>query len=161
MLQALIAVGGTAILYFLIIAPIVSFRSHMQKEFDSNMDKLNKLDTIHEEYRDARDQVARYRSQLMSGQGTTSQIEETAKSLNILRNKVYTRDMPSNIQDKYKKISTDVKFEGVDIKSMIEFIYRMENSGKLTKVSYIRINQALKGRNMYDVTLKLDTLSAP
>lgn len=160
MLQGL---GGVAILiiaYFLVIMPIMSFRSSIQKKFESNMSRLNRLDTIYSEYQEVKDKITRYRGQLVNTQGTTTLIEENAKALNILKNKVYTRDMPSNLQDKYKKISTDVKFEGIDIKSALDFIYKMENSGRLIRVSYLRINQALKGRNMYDVTIKFDTLAS-
>jgi len=35
----------------------------------------------------------------------------------------------------------------------------MENSGVLVKISYLRINQAFKGRDTYDVTLKFDSVS--
>jgi hypothetical protein len=35
----------------------------------------------------------------------------------------------------------------------------MENSNRLLKISYLRIHQALKGRDMYDIILKIDSLS--
>jgi len=160
LLQILAAVAGVLLLYFIVISPILSLRSRINTEFESNMARLNQLDKIYGEYREVRDKVSQFNAQINSTRGLTSLIEENAQSLNIIRNKTYTRDRPTITQGKFKKVSADVRFEGVDINSILNFIYRMENSGILTKISYLRINQTIKGRNTYDVTITFNSVTS-
>ncbi len=159
LLQILAAVAGVLVLYFLVISPILSLRNSINTEFESNMSKLNQLDKIHEQYREIRDKMSQFNAQTGSTRGLTSIIEENAQSLNIIKNKTYTRDRPTITQGKFKKVSADVRFEGVDINSILNFIYKMENSGLLTKISYLRINQTIKGRNTYDVTITFNSIT--
>jgi hypothetical protein len=155
--------GGFALvlgIYFLIISPLMSLKSSIDSEYENNAMKLDQLDRIHEEYINIKQKSSLYSSQLQNSQGTLTLIEEHAKTHNILKNKVLTQEQPGNVQDKYKKITTDVKFEGIDITSALNFIYSMENCGKLIRVSYLRISQILKGKSTYDVTIKFETLTS-
>ena len=158
LLQLLALLVGVLLVYFLIISPILSLRESINSEYESNMAKLNPLDKLYEQYRDIRQKISQYNAQLNNTRGITSLIEENAQSLNIIKNKTYTRDRPTITQGKYKKISADVRFEGVDINSIMNFIYKMENSGMLMKISYLRINQTIKGRNTYDVTITFNSV---
>ncbi len=160
LLQVLAVVVGIVAIFFLIISPILSIRLSINKEYESNMARLNALDKIYDQYREIRDKFSQYNAQLNSTKGLTSLIEENAQNLNIIRNKTYTRDRPTVTQGKYKKISADVRFEGVDINSILNFIYRMENSGMLVRISYLRINQTIKGRNTYDVTITFNSVTS-
>jgi len=160
LLQALAALIGVVAIFFLVISPILNLRESINKEYESNMNKLNMLDKIYGQYREVRDKISQYNAQLNNTKGLTSLIEENAESLNIIKNKTYTRDRPTVTQGKYKKISADVRFEGVDINSILNFIYRMENSGMMVKISYLRINQTIKGRNTYDVTITFNSVSS-
>jgi type II secretory pathway component PulM len=160
LLQLLAVVVGIVLIYLLIISPILSLRESINKEFEANMSKLNALDKIYEQYRDMKDKISQYNTQLNNTRGITSLIEENAQGLNIIKNKTYTRDRPTITQGKYKKISADVRFEGIDINSIMNFIYKMENSGMLMRISYLRINQTIKGRNTYDVTITFNSVTS-
>src|SRR3990172_533682 len=160
LLQLLAVMGGMLLVYLLVISPILSLRENINKEFESNMPRVNSLDKIYEQYREVKDKISQYNAQLNNTRGITSLIEENAQSLNIIKNKSYTRDRPTISQGKFKKISADVRFEGVDINSIMNFIYKMENSGMLMKISYLRINQTIKGRNTYDVTITFNSVSS-
>lgn len=160
LLQILAVLVGILAVYFLVISPILSIHEHISNEFATNMSKLNSLDKLYDEYREIRQSVSRYQSQLNSTQGLTSLIEENAQSANIAKNKTYNRDRPTVPQGKYKKISADVRFEGVDINSLLNFIYKMENSGMLVRISYLRINQTVKGRNTYDATITFNSVTS-
>jgi len=159
LLQILIVIVSALILYFLIITPIVKLKSSISDEFENNQSRLQKLDKIYEEYHGIRQKKTQYESLLKQNRGITTLIEENEKNANILKNKSYTRDHPGKVQNNYKKISTYVRFEGVDIQSILKFIDAMENSGSLIKLSYIRINLALKERDAYDVTMKFESVT--
>ncbi len=151
---------GVLLIYFLIISPIVDFKTSLKNEYESNTERLNTLDRLYGQYLQLKSEKEKYQNLLKSNIGISSLIENLAKETNILDNKAYTRDNPSNIQGKFKKVSTEVKFEGVNISSLMKFIYRLENSNKVVKISYMRVRLALKGKDVYDVTLKIDSYTS-
>ena len=159
LLKILLSLIGILFVFFFIISPIYDFKINMDNENESNILKLNKLDSLYEKYLRLDKKKKDYSNLLRSGVSVTSLIDTYAKEIRIFNNKAYTRDHPSNIQSKYKKITTDVKFESIDITSALKFIYKMENSNRIIKVIYLRMQQALKGKNTYDVTIKFDTYS--
>jgi hypothetical protein len=146
-----------AIVYLFIVRPLVSFRESTSREFENNAQNLVKLDKIFEEYLSVKEKNARYNLLLRNSSGLTTLIEENAQAVNILKNKTSNRDNPSSLQNKYHGLSTEVKFEGVDIKSVVNFIYKMENSDRLVKISYLNIKQALNQTRTYDVIIKFDS----
>jgi type II secretory pathway component PulM len=160
LLQIMGVIIGIVLIYFLIITPIMSLRDSINREYEQNMTKLTMLDKLYEQYQELKQKNSQYSALLNNTRGLTSLIEENAQALNIIKNKTYTRDRPMVALGKYKKISAAVRFEGVDINSILNFIYKMENSGMLVQISYLRINQTIKGRNTYDVTLTFNSLTS-
>ncbi|HPI89171.1 MAG TPA: type II secretion system protein GspM [Spirochaetota bacterium] len=159
LLRILAVIAGITAAYYLVVSPLLSYRASSQDESKSSKEKIDKLASIYEDYRETKNKKTQYEKMLRQSKGVTTLIEEYAKKTGILENKVYTRDTPGTRQDQYKKVSTDVKFEGVSIVPMLEFIYDMENSGLLIKISSLRITQAFKGRDTYDVTIKFDSVT--
>ncbi len=161
--RLMIALGvliGLVVIYFAIVSPILSMKDRGKRDTESNISRLNNLDKIYEHYRAIKQEMQAINSQLGQTKGITTIIEENAQSANIINKKSYTRDRPTIVQSKYKKVSADVKFEGADITSILNFIYKMENSGMLIHVSYLRLNQTIKGRNTYDVTITFNSLTS-
>ena len=158
LLQILGGLAAVLAVYYLIITPIVEYHSRIETESVGAKENLYKLAKIYDKYNNLKQKKTSYERSLKSGKAVTTLIEEYAAKVGILENKVYTRDHPGARQDKYKKMSTDVKFEGVSIVPILEFIYHMENSGNLINISYLRINQAFKGRETYDVMIKFDSV---
>ncbi len=146
-------------LYFFIISPIINFKYNLEKEYETNLSRLNSLDNLYEKYIEITQQKEHYLNLLRNNEGITTLIENFSKETNLLKNKTYTRDNPSIVQNKFKKFSTDVKFESVDMKSMLNFIYKLENSNKIIKITDLRIQQAIKGKNTFDVSLRIDSFT--
>jgi len=160
LLHVLIAVVVVIGAYMFIITPVIEYKSGIETENESHITRLNKLDSLYSDYRKITGIKNKYTRLLENRQSVTTLVEENAANANILKNKGYLRDHPSNIQNKYKKVTTDVKFENVDMKSMINFLYKMENSNKLLRITYLRINQTYKDRNTYDATIKIDSYTS-
>ncbi|MDY6967984.1 MAG: type II secretion system protein GspM [Spirochaetota bacterium] len=160
LLKILITFILIVFIYFLIISPIIDFINSSDEEMSDNIGNLNKLDRIYNEYMEISEKKSRYLKQLnKKNENITSLIEQWANSTNIASNIAYTRRTQSNIQNKYIRITTNVKFDGVAIQPLLKFIYEVENSGKLLKINYLRIYQGLKGTNTYDVILKIDSFT--
>jgi len=85
----------------------------------------------------------------------TALVEQWAASAKVTRNIADTRSTQTNIQNKYVKITTTIKLDSVAIEPLLNFIYHIESSNLLLKINYIRIQEAIKGRNTYDVSLKI------
>jgi len=160
LLKILAGIIGGVLTYFLIISPLISMKREFASRHDENLSKIEKLGIIYSEYNDIRQKRVRYESQINSGQGITTLIEENAKTLGITNNKSYVRVVPGNAKDGYKKESADVRFVGVNITTILKFIYNMEHSNSLVTTSYLRINEALKGRDIYDVDIKFDSVTS-
>jgi len=88
-----------------------------------------------------------------------SMIEQWASSAGVSGAIAYTRSTQTTIQNKYTMITTIMKFDGVAIEPLLKFMYEVENSSMLLKISYLRMREAIKGADTYDVELKINTYS--
>jgi hypothetical protein len=160
LLQILAAVAGCAAVYFLIIAPFLAFRNSAEDITRKNVQDLNRMDALNDEYREIKQNKTRYMSMLSGkNENVTTLIEQWATSADVTRHIAYTRRSQSNIQNKFIRVTTDVKLEGAPIQKIMRFLYEITNSNHLLKVSYLRIYQGLKGSDTYDVILKIDNYS--
>lgn len=151
---------GIVVLYFVVVSPFIHFKDKSEDELRNNIDRLNQLDKIYAQYREIKNKKAKMMAFLnRRDENITSLVEQWATSTNIAKNIAYTRRTQSNIQNKFVRITTDIKFEGIPIDKILRFIYEVENSNKMLKVSYLRIQQGLKGTNTYDVVLKIDSFT--
>jgi len=144
-------------LYFLLIKPFLEQQKNIELSSNTNLVKLNQLEKIYKSYREVKHEKENLEKLLKNSGGITSLIEEMARKTNILDKKAYSRDHPTNIKNKYKKITTDIKFESVPIESIVRFIYELEQSDKIIKIGYLKINEAIRDKKTYDITLKIET----
>jgi hypothetical protein len=158
--QLLGGVVGFALLYFLVISPLANLKRGSEGQIRQNMESIAKIDSIYDEYKDIRQKKTQYMAQLANKNANiTSLIEQWATSANITKNIAYTRRTQTNIQNKYVMTTTIMKVDSVAIEPLLKFIYEVENSSMLLKVSYIRMREAIKGSDTYDVELKINTYS--
>lgn len=156
LLILLLALTGVLIIYYGLINPLLTFQNDTNNSAESAIERISKLDDIYRQYKDIRDKKSNIERRLKDTSGVSALVEENAAKTGILNNKVYNRDREMNLQNKIKKIITEVKFEGIGIKPALEFIHSMENSNKLIRVSSLQINQAVKERGNYDVTISFE-----
>lgn len=156
LLQVLVAISATIAVFFLIINPIIKLKTGNRSDMQKTFSDLSKIDKIYQEYREIREQKNNYMAQLnRKDANITALVEQWAASAKVTRNIADTRSNQTNIQNKYIKITTTIKLDSVAIEPLINFIYNIESSNLLLKINYIRINEAIKGRNTYDVSLKI------
>ena len=159
LLQILIVLVVIVIIYYLIVSPLIEMASNAENELKNNINSIEKLEKLHEEYRKVKAKKEKYKKQLSKSENITSLVEQWANSTNVASNIAYTRRSQTTLQNKYIRITTNIKFNGVAIQSFLKFIYEVENSKKLLKTSYLRIRPALKGTSKYDIDLKIDSFT--
>jgi hypothetical protein len=157
LLKVLIICIAAVAVYYFIVTPIIGLTGSAEDEVKKNIDDLHKLENIYKQYRGIQQKNQKYTSMLSKkNENTTSMIEQWANSTGIAKNIAYTRGSQSTIQNKYTRITTDIRIEGVAIQQFLKFLYEVENSENLLKVNYLKITPALKGTNTYDINLKID-----
>lgn len=157
LLKILIGLVAAIALFYIIVKPMLSIKSSVESGRSAGVERLNELENLYQQYKTTQDKLAETNRLMDDTRGVSALVEENAEKTGILSNKVYNRDKEANLQNKFKKITTEVKFEGVNIKSALDFLYYMENSGKMIHTSSLRINQAVKERSSYDVTLSFES----
>lgn len=145
--------------YFLIIQPVADFKNNADSSYEKNMARLNKLEEINASYREILAEKSRLNSSTPQGNGLAPLVDEISGSLNITGNKAYLRESPGVIQNGIQKVTTEIKFEGVTITSLLEFINRLENSNSTLKIKSILINSGIKERSRYDAILTVVSLT--
>ena len=158
LLYLLGVIAAIALVYFFIIRPVMLYRSNTEKIAGDNISRLKKMEQLNEEYKRVRQEKTHYLSLLENkNEKTTELIQQWSTSNNIDRNIAYTRKSQSNVQNKYIRVTTDVKIEGVAIHPLIKFLYDIESSNELIRDQYVRINKGMKGTDTYDALIKIDS----
>lgn len=153
LLQILAVLIGIMFLYYFLILPVKNFKAKSDNFNKSNLDKLVRFDELIFQYRDATNEKQRLENAIVSGTGISTLVDEIGISLNISGNKVYLRERPGRIQEGIQTITTEMKFEGLNIKSLLEFISRLENSNTMLKIRNMTLTSGLKDTNRYDAVI--------
>lgn len=161
LLRILLVIIGIFLVYGLIIAPLWRLKQESRKSWDQNSTRLAELDSLYGEYREIQEKKGRINELMRDTRSVSTLIEECAKNANILQNKSDNRDTTTNVQNKYQKITTEVRFESVDIRPLMKFLYDMEHSEKYVRMTYLLVKQTFKERQTYDVTVKFESYKLP
>jgi len=152
LLAVLIALITGLVLYYLIISPLVNFKKNADRSLELNFSKINRLDDIYAEYKDI--QLQKNQLNVNAENSTiTSIVEEAASSLGISSNRVLLDNNPGVIKDGIQLMTTEIKFEGLSIKNLLSFIYKVENSGAPVKIKKLTVTAGFKGKNRYDLVM--------
>ncbi len=149
----------TGICYYFILSPIVEFKKNSDDIYNRNRLKIGKLDEIYAEYKEIVSDKSKLNAVASESSGIGSMIDGIASSLNISSNKVYLNEKPGIIQNEIQKITTEVKFEGVPIKALLEMINRIERSNVPLKIESLVIYSGIKERSRYDSVITIVSLN--
>jgi hypothetical protein len=162
--KLLILAATLAVLVFgynFIVRPLMDSNAGGAKQTMDNATRMKRMSQLYEEYKKIRLEKTRYTTLLENKtEKTTEIIQQCATSNNIDKNIGYTRKSQSNVQNKYIRVTTDVKLEGVAIGPLTKFIFDMENSNDSVRVQYLRITKGLKGTDTYDAIIKIDSFTS-
>lgn len=160
--KLLYVLGGlliTGFVYFFIISPIIEFKKDSNDIYTRNILKINKLDEIYSEYKDVIAEKGKLNAVASANSGIGAMVDEIATSLGIIGNKVYLKENPGIVQNGIQKMTTEIKFEGIQIKSFMDFINRVENSNTPLKIQSVVIYSGIKERSRYDSVITIVSLS--
>lgn len=159
LLLVLAGILFTGFIYYFIISPIIELKKESNDVFNKNRLKIVKIDEIYAEYKDILIEKNKLNAVASSNVGIGALIDDIASGLNIKSNKVYLKENPGVIQNGFQKMTTEVKFEGIPVKSLLEFINRLESSNTPLKIQSLVIYSGIKERSRYDAVITVVSLS--
>lgn len=156
LLKVLGAVAVFGVVYFFVIMPLFSLWQSADQVQNSNQARISRIERIYNEYNVIKVKRTRYETLLNNkNDNLTTLIQQVASSNGIAGNIAYTRRTQTNVQNKYVKITTDVKIDGVPIQNLLKFMHDIENSNNLVFISSVRINQGIRDTKKYDALIKI------
>lgn len=163
MLLAVLAVLAAVVIVNYVIMPLASSIGSAGESGGGSTDSaadIDKIGRLADEYRRIRQEKTQLLTMLdAKNENTVTMIQQFATSNNIDKNISGTRRSQSNIQNKYIRITTEVRIEGVAIQSLVKFLADIENSGNLVRIQSLRISKGLKGTDAYDAVVKIDSFT--
>jgi hypothetical protein len=160
LLLAVLAVLALIVLINYIIIPVISSIGSVGDDKGTTSANIQKLNSLADEFRRTRQEKTQLLSMLdAKNENTVTVIQQIATTNNIDKNISNTRRSQQNIQNKYIRITTEVRIEGVAIQPLIKFLADIENSGGLVRIQSLRISKGLKGTDAYDSVIKIDSFT--
>lgn len=159
LLLVLAGILSVGFIYYFIISPVIEFKKNSNDIYNRNRIKISKLDEIYSEYKDIILEKGKLSAIASQSSGIAALVDEIASSLNIKSNKVYLNENPGVVQNGIQKMTTELKFEGIPMKALLEFLNKIENSNVPLKIQSIIIDSGIKERNRYDSVITIVSLS--
>lgn len=159
LVRLLAVTAGVAAFYFLILSPLMDWKEAASSRARENMKKLMAAEDLYGTYQSLKNREQSYDRLLGNNMSVTSLVEESAKRLNILEQKSYTRESPARTSGSLKKTTTSIKFESLTSEDILRLLQDLENASMLLNVSYLNIRQAGKTSDRYDLILRIESWS--
>jgi len=122
--------------------------------------EVEKITRLREQYMVAHKQLTDIKKkldQMEKGFSVLSFIEDLANKENIRENIGSMKPKKIPLNDDYDESIVELKMDNVSLSELIDFIYKIENSGHLLKVKRLRIKTRYDNRDLLNVTLQVTT----
>ena len=122
--------------------------------------EVEKITRLREQYMVAHKQLTDIKKkldQMEKGFSVLSFIEDLANKEEIRENIGSMKPKKIPLNDDYDESIVELKMDNVSLSELIDFIYKIENSGHLLKVKRLRIKTRYDNRDLLNVTLQVTT----
>jgi len=145
--------------YYFIVSPIIEFKKNSDDIYNKNRLKISKLDDIYSEYQDIIIEKGKLNTVASENSSIATLVDQIASNLNIKTNRTNFKETPGIVQNGIQKTTTEMKFEGIPINALLEFINKIENSNTPLKIQKLVIYSGIKERSRYDAVITIVSLS--
>jgi general secretion pathway protein M len=160
--RVLIGAGAVVLLLILYVTvdSVLQGYEGLETKIAKKREEVENLTQLRVEYMEAHKQLEEIKAKLdrmEKGFSVLSFIEDLAKKQNIRENigSVKPKTLPLN--DDYDESIVELKMDNVSLSELVDFIYKVENSGHLLKVKRLRIKTRYDNRDLLNVTLQVTT----
>ena len=160
--RVLIGAGAFLLLMLLYLGvdSVLLGYSNLEEKIAKKRAEVEKITRLRAQYMEAHKQLADIKAkldQMEKGFSVLSFIEDLANKENIRENTGSVKPKKIPLNDRYDESIVELKIDNVSLSELVDFIYKIENSGHLLKVKRLRIKTRYDNRDLLNVTLQVTT----
>jgi len=157
---ALMAVAiGVWILYWLVQGLVVAPLENGKRAIEAREASLRQMRILQADYRSVQGQVSMLEMRIRSGQqgNVLSMLEEMAGEVQI-KDKIASMDPRSTPpNDLYRESVIEVRLQQVNLKQLVDYLFKVENSGAFLKIKRLRLKTRSDDPGYLDVTFRVSS----
>ena len=150
---------GVWILYWLVQGLIVAPLENGKRAIASREASLRQMQILQADYRRVQGQVSLLEMRIQSGQqgNVLSMLEEMAGEVQI-KDKIASMDPRSTPpNDLYRESVIEVRLQQVNLKQLVDYLFKVENSGAFLKIKRLRLKTRSDDPGYLDVTFRVSS----
>lgn len=156
-----IMAGAVAIwlIYWIINVFLMNPLVRSQNNVEARQRVLQKIMILQSDYRRIESEVNKLERMIRSGQrgNVLSNLETMANQASI-KDKIASMDPKSSPpNDLYKENVIEVRLKSVNLKQLVDYLYRIESSGQLLKIKRLRIKTRSDDAKLLDVNFRVSS----
>jgi type II secretory pathway component PulM len=160
--RVLIGAGAVLILIliYLGVDSILQGYDNLEGKIAKQRVEVENLTRLRQQYMEAHKELEDIKAKLdkmEKGFSVLSFIEDLANKENIRENIGSVKPKTIPLNDDYDESIVELKMANVTLNKLVDFIYKIENSGHLLKVKRLRIKTRYDDRDLLNVTLQVTT----
>ena len=145
---------------FLAVDHVVQKYRYMDESIAARKEDLKRVIRLRDEYRSVHRELESIRSKLdkkEAGFSLLSFLENLANEQNIRDNIASFKPDKKTLNETYRELSVDLVIDNITLPQLVEFIYKIENSGHLVKVKRFRVKARFDNPDLLNATFQVST----
>lgn len=148
------------LIVFLSVDALIGRYHRMEGKIQANKDELQKVIHLRDQYQSIHRQLETMKSKLEKkevGFSLLSFLEDLANQQNIRENIGSFKPKKIPLNEAYNELSVELIIDNITLWQLIQFIYKIENSGHLLKVKRLKIKTRYDNPDLLMVTFQVST----
>lgn len=157
---AIAAAAVVLLAVYLIVDGIVSSYQDLGSKIELKRQDLAKITHLRDQYVETHRQLEEVRARLDKTQkdfSVLSFIEDLANREGIREKIGSMKPKKIPLNEEFEESSVEIQMDNVSLPKLVDFAYKIENSGHLLKIKRLRIKPRYDDRNQLNVTLQVST----
>ena len=152
---------GLFLLLNLVVFPVFSSRTKLRRSIQVGRERIKELMLLGSEYETLKGNSGDIGKALSGrGRGFTlfSLLEKMATKAGLKDSIKYIKPSTSQAKGKYKISSVEMQFEGITMRQLLDYLYRIEDPENIIKVKRLSVKQHKDKSGYVDATLQISTV---
>jgi len=157
---AIAAAAVALLVVYLIVDGIVSSYQELGRKIELKQQDLAKMTRLRDQYAETHRQLEEVRARLDKTQkdfSVLSFIEDLANREGIREKIGSMKPKKIPLNEEFEESSVEIQMDNVSLPKLVDFAYKIENSGHLLKIKRLRIKPRYDDRNQLNVILQVST----
>lgn len=152
---------GFFLLLYLLVFPFFSSKTKLRRNIQVDQQRLKEIMLLSSEYKALHGSSGDMGKAIAGrGEGFTlfSLLEKLASQAGLKDRIKYIKPSTSQAKGKYKISSVEMQFEGITMRQLFDYLYRIEDPKNIIKIKRISIKKHKEKSGHVDATLQISTV---